>query len=103
VTVPNPTAFLEKLLELEWPGRAACVTPAPLDPVEAAPLDDLRSFDVLDVLVGPLPEDPSFAFFRVIIAPQVRQHDWPGVAAIVLVEARQRFKDFVRAADAPAP
>lgn len=93
-TVRNPTAFLERLLELEWPGRVTCVTPAPFDPVEAAPVDDPRSFEVLDVTVGPHPEDPAFAFFRLIVAEPLRRGDWPGLASLVLTRAREKLDDF---------
>lgn len=98
--VRNPVAFLEALLALEWPGRAVCVTPAPFDPVEAPPLDDPRSFDVLDVVVGPHPDDTVFAHFRITLAAHLRRQDWIGAASIMLVTARQTFHEFQRAAEA---
>jgi hypothetical protein len=98
--VRNPTAFFERLLELEWPERAVCVTPAPFDPVDAAPLNDPRSFDVLDVVVGPHPDDTAFANFRIIVADHLRRQDWIGAASIMLVTARQKLREFRRAAEA---
>jgi hypothetical protein len=90
--VRDPTAYLEKLLELEWPGRPVTVTPAPLDPVEAPPHDDPRAFDVLDVLVGPRTDgapDSRFATFRIVVADYVRRRDWIGAGCIVLEAARK--------------
>jgi hypothetical protein len=107
MTVRNPTAFFEKLLELEWPDRSVAVTAAPFDPVDAAPLDDPRSFEVLDVTVGPelprgaeLPGDTAFAHFRIVLADPLRRHDWVGAASILLVTARQKLEEFRRAAAA---
>lgn len=93
----NPTQFFERLLELEWPERAVCVTPAPLDPVEAAPLDNPAAFDVLDVVVGPHIDDPAFVAFRIdTIAAFIRRRDWVTAAAILLSTARQKFAEFRR-------
>lgn len=98
--VHNPCAFFEKRLEQEWPGRSVAVTPAPFDPVEPAPLDDPRSFEVLDVTVGPLPEDTAFVHFRIPLVDHVRRQDWDGAALLMLVTARQKFQEFRRAAEA---
>jgi len=99
----DPTMFFERLLELEWPGRAVAVTPAPFDPVEAAPRDKPRSFEVLDVVIGPVPGDNSFASFRIIVAEHLRRHDWIGAASLMLVTARAEFTHWPNATSKKPP
>lgn len=80
--------FCEALLRLDWPGRSVAVTPAPLSDLAAEAID-VRG--VLDVTVGPLPDDPAWASFRVVVQDEVARREWAVAAAVLLETARGEF------------
>lgn len=77
--------FCEALLRLDWPGRRVSVTPAPLADLAA---DFVEVRGVVDVSVGPLPDDPAWASFRVVVQDEVARREWVVAAAVLLETAR---------------
>lgn len=83
--------FFESLLRVTYPGRAVAVTPAPL-PEGMVPAEGFDGSGIVDVTIGPLPDEPMWVSFRCNVLETVTQKDWPAAAHVLRTAVAEQFE-----------